>query len=79
MSAGTPEGLEVVHHRMTSAVAQLAGEIDVRRDRVAVHARQVAAADQVPDHDGPGGPAARAGRGVVEEGVESARESQHVR
>ena len=50
MMAGTlnlPEILQRLHRLF---VAELAGKIDIRRDRVAVAAAQVAAPSQVPDH-----------------------------
>ncbi len=44
------EALEVVHHGEDFGGGQLAGEILVGRNRVAVLAGQVAAPDQIPDH-----------------------------
>src|SRR5690606_13088081 len=43
-------GLEIVHHGVDFLGAQLALEVDVGRDRVAVFAGQVTAADEVPDY-----------------------------
>ena len=50
ISTGTPKRFEVVHHGEDFAGDQLAGEIRVGGDRIAVLAGQVAAPDQVPDH-----------------------------
>ena len=43
------EALEVVHHRINLLGIQLAGEIGIGRNRIAMLAGQVAAPDQVPD------------------------------
>jgi hypothetical protein len=56
------EGLEVVHHAEDFLGRQLAGEILVGGNRVAVLAGQVAAPDQVPDHHRAGRIALRAER-----------------
>ncbi len=44
------EGLQVVHDPEHLLGRQLAGEIDIAGDRVAVLAHQVAAPDEIPDH-----------------------------
>ena len=73
------EGLEVVHDREHLLRRQLAREIDVGRDRVAVHAGEVAAADQVPDHHRARRVAPRAGRRRPQDLVHEAGDAEHVR
>jgi hypothetical protein len=73
------ERLEVVHHREHLAGLQLAGEVDVGGDRVAVHARQVAAPDQVPDHHRAGGSGRARGRRGLQDLVHEAGDAEHVR
>ena len=48
------EGLEIVHDLVNLRGRKLAGEILVGRDRIAVLAGEVAAADEIPDDDRPG-------------------------
>ena len=50
---GHAEGAQVIHHAVDFIGRKLAGKIGLGRERIAVNAIQVAAADQVPDHDRP--------------------------
>ena len=74
-----PVGLEVVHHAEHFLRGQLALVVVVGRQRVAVLAGQVAAADQVPDHHRPRRLAAApaGGNGVGARGL-GLRELAHV-
>ena len=77
-------GLEVLQHPEHLGRAELAREVDVRGDRVAVHARQVAAPHQVPDHHRPGrlapwraGSAPRGERRGPDDFLHETRDSEH--
>src|SRR5690554_4245198 len=70
-------GFEVVHHGVDFFSAQFTLEVDIGRDRVAVFAGEVAAADEVPDHHRATGLGHRAHRARIHQGLDVAGHAKH--